>query len=382
MNEIPFFNLNDFTVLMCGFLALLLTVLLAYSREHIKNLFLAAFFFQSALYAADTLLYWNVTIKAAVAAVSPNFFFVLGFSLFLQGPLLLWFTKATVYRHFKLRKYDLLHLLPALLYPLIIYALYFRLDDAQKLVYITDWSAVTANPWFDSLIWAQRLSAFVYSLLCVRLLYQYIFYLKSADILISKVDIQWLKLLQVGFLIINSWGVLELLESRILDFGLASPLGIAESYIRFAIMISLVVYLLRNSKGFTNIQVEHAIAEPDDDHDPHQDVLERLTQFMMSHKPYLEPNMTLDRLAARLDVSPKLLSATINRKLNQNFFELIRHYRVEEAKAQLLDARHRNRSISEIMKDCGFNSKSVFNQAFKQAIGVTPSRFRQQHLGH
>ena len=382
MNEIQFFNLNDFTVLMYGFFALLLTVLLAWSRERIKNLFLAAFFFQGALYSIDTLLYWNYTIKATVAALSPNFFFLLGFSLFLQGPLLLWFTKSAIYRHFTLHKRDLLHLLPALLYPLYIYVVYFRLDEAQKLVYVNDWSAVTANPWFDGLIWAQRSSAFIYSLLCVRMLYRYIVYLKSADILVGKVDIQWLKLLQMGFLVINSWVMLELLESRVFDLGLASPLGVAESYVRFLIMISLVVYLLRNSKGFTNIQVEHAIAEPDACHDPHQDVLSRLTDFMMSHKPYLEPNMTLDRLAARLDVSPKLLSATINRKLNQNFFELVRHYRIEEAKAQLIDAQHRNRSISDIMKDCGFNSKSVFNQAFKQAIGVTPSRYRQQHLGN
>jgi AraC-like DNA-binding protein len=63
-----------------------------------------------------------------------------------------------------------------------------------------------------------------------------------------------------------------------------------------------------------------------------------------------------------------------------NFFELIGTYRVAEAKKRLADSELRQKPISEIMKSCGFNSKSVFNQAFKKTVGVTPSHYRQQHL--
>ena len=111
-----------------------------------------------------------------------------------------------------------------------------------------------------------------------------------------------------------------------------------------------------------------------------RDLVEKLVQFMEQNKPYLESHITVERLANKLNVSPKLLSSTINNQLHVNFFELIGNYRVAEAKKRLADEELRQKSISEIMKSCGFNSKSVFNQAFKKSVGVTPSHYRQQHL--
>lgn len=105
---------------------------------------------------------------------------------------------------------------------------------------------------------------------------------------------------------------------------------------------------------------------------------EKLTEFMALQKPYLEPHITVERLAIKLNVSPKLLSGTINNELHMNFFELISSYRVQEAKKRLADTTLHDKPICEIMKSCGFNSKSVFNQAFKKAVGVTPSAYRQQ----
>ena len=130
---------------------------------------------------------------------------------------------------------------------------------------------------------------------------------------------------------------------------------------------------------------ENRIDPIPDTHTTHSEVqqkelVERLVQFMEQNKPYLESHITVERLANKLQVSPKLLSSTINNQLHVNFFELIGNYRVAEAKERLADSGLRQQSISEIMKSCGFNSKSVFNQAFKKSVGVTPSHYRQQHL--
>ncbi len=381
MIELKLFNLNDIAVLLCAVMSLVLTFLLIAQSRRLKNLLLAVFFFQWVLHAVDTLIYWNANINAAVSSVSANLFFLFGFSLLLQGPLLYGFTRAAIYRDFALKPRDLLHLLPALLYPFYMYVIYYRLDENAKLAYAHDWSLVIANPWFEALIWAQRLSVFGYSLLCVSKLYQYIHYLKTHSISVSKVDLQWLKLLLPGFLCVSAWLMLALVESRLLNLGMASFMGIAESYIRLILIGALVVYLLLNSQGLADIQPEHAIATPATPRDQCEPLLESLLTMMDTEKPFLEPHITLDRLAARLDVSPKLLSHTINRKLNKNFFEMISCYRIAEAKSQLADMQLQRYSISEIMKNCGFNSKSVFNQAFKKRIGVTPSHYRQQHLG-
>ncbi len=141
------------------------------------------------------------------------------------------------------------------------------------------------------------------------------------------------------------------------------------------------MYLLQHSKGFAEIQGEHTISDTPVVEEPNQQLLEKLLHYMETQRPYLEPNITVERLAQRLQVSPKLLSSTINSQLHKNFFEMIGSYRLEAAKKQLADPQYRELSISEIMKNCGFNSKSVFNQAFKKSVGVTPSHYRQQYLG-
>lgn len=61
-----------------------------------------------------------------------------------------------------------------------------------------------------------------------------------------------------------------------------------------------------------------------------------------------------------------------------NFFEFVSSYRVQEAKRRLADPSDTS-SILQVMYDSGFNSKSVFNTAFKNNTGLTPSDFRRMH---
>lgn len=386
MIEITLFNINDITVIFGGFLSLVLALLLA-CRPHegrIKKrywMLLAAFFLLSVFHAIDTLMYWNTHIRSLISSVSTNFFFLFGFVFFLQGPLLYWFTRAAIYRHFSLKPCAVLHLLPAFIYPIYVYAIYHQYDHDERLRYVYDWSLVTSDVYFEGLMWSQRLLVFFYSVLCVVLLYRYVRHLKNNHSSRGHVDLQWLKLLLIGFLCVNTWVVLTLLESRFTDLGFDSAMGIAESYFRFIYVSVLMVYLLQNSHGFADIQVEHTIGDAPAVEEPQQQLVDKLLLYMQTQRPYLEPNITVERLAQRMQISPKLLSSTINSQLHKNFFEMIGCYRLEEAKKQLADPQQRERSISDIMKGCGFNSKSVFNQNFKKNVGVTPSHYRQQHLG-
>ena len=55
--------------------------------------------------------------------------------------------------------------------------------------------------------------------------------------------------------------------------------------------------------------------------------------------------------------------------------------RIEEAKEMLRNEDGNEKNILEIMYDCGFYSKSVFNTAFKKFTGTTPSEYKKSHLG-
>jgi len=104
--------------------------------------------------------------------------------------------------------------------------------------------------------------------------------------------------------------------------------------------------------------------------------LKRLLDLMEKERPFTDGDLTLQKLAKTLGISPHHLSQMINEQLNQNFFEFINLYRIEEAKRMLVDPSMKHYSILAISEEVGFNSKSAFNAAFKKHTQMTPSEFR------
>lgn len=107
--------------------------------------------------------------------------------------------------------------------------------------------------------------------------------------------------------------------------------------------------------------------------------LKKLQEYMNVEKPYLESELSLNGLAEKVDIPPRYLSQVINEKLNQNFFDFVNRYRIEEAKKLLLSPANPDDTILEIAFDCGFNTKSSFNFVFKKISLLTPSQFRKKH---
>jgi AraC-like DNA-binding protein len=105
--------------------------------------------------------------------------------------------------------------------------------------------------------------------------------------------------------------------------------------------------------------------------------LQRLLDLMKTEKPYMDGELTLQKLAKALAISPHHLSQTINEQLNQNFIDFINAYRIEEAKRMLVDPAKKHYSILAVSEEVGFNSKSAFNTAFKRHANMTPSEFRK-----
>lgn len=104
---------------------------------------------------------------------------------------------------------------------------------------------------------------------------------------------------------------------------------------------------------------------------------DNIKKHLSKNKWFLLPNLTLEELANKLETTPQILSATINSSYGLNFSSLINSLRIEYAKELLSNFNKSEKSISEIMYDCGFVSKSSFNTIFKSKTGVTPSQFRE-----
>jgi AraC-like DNA-binding protein len=97
-----------------------------------------------------------------------------------------------------------------------------------------------------------------------------------------------------------------------------------------------------------------------------------LEQLMQGDEVFLDPELSLRSLADRMNLTPNRLSWVINEVMGKNFNEYVNGYRLETFKQKALDPANKNFTLLGLAYESGFNSKSVFNQFFKKATGVTP----------
>lgn len=100
-----------------------------------------------------------------------------------------------------------------------------------------------------------------------------------------------------------------------------------------------------------------------------------LETYMQQHKPYKNPDLTLDELAAMLKVNPNQLSQVINSRSGKTFYHYINNYRIKEFLAIAALPESRKFTYLGLAYDCGFQSKTTFNKYFKNVTGKTPSEY-------
>ena len=101
---------------------------------------------------------------------------------------------------------------------------------------------------------------------------------------------------------------------------------------------------------------------------------------MNTHKPFLNPGLSLLSLSKELKISSGDLSSLINSSFNLNFNDFINGYRVAEFKQQIYLPDNKNFTILSVALDCGFNSKSTFNRAFKKSEGKSPKEWKDLEM--
>ncbi len=98
----------------------------------------------------------------------------------------------------------------------------------------------------------------------------------------------------------------------------------------------------------------------------------RLQDRMRDHCDYLDPDLRLRDLAERLGTSPTLLSRAINGTLDLNFNDYVNGLRCRHFLEKVEAGEHRLHTLLSLAIDCGFNSKSTFNRAFRKCEGFSP----------
>ena len=269
----------------------------------------------------------------------------LGLAGFLSvGPLFFLFTKSVLNKNFKLKHKDILHFLPSLLF-------------------IIFWWLIAYN----------ERHYLIRDLIYRIILIQYIIYMISAQKLISQIPENLAHIKKQ----------LNYLNLMLLMIWLPYMLNSVNSH--FFYLIGALVYtglvyfsllLLINKGCIINFYPTKKYEKTGLTMEQSSRLASQVKQLMEQEEVFKDNTISLSKLAMRLKTSTHVLSQVINENEAKTFYELLSYYRIKNAKS-LLMAGSNKINISEIAYEVGYNSLSAFNNAFKKAMGQTPSQFEK-----
>jgi AraC-like DNA-binding protein len=312
---------------------------------------------------------------------------------FLIGPLYYLYTKYLTHVSEKFKKSDLLHFIPGLIYIIVILPVLFRPTEPLP-KNMSGFESRSVPIFFLVLNWVIMVQMVAYTILTIGVIRKYSRQIKNLFSNIEKIRLGWLRNLVIMF---SAGIMIYIIENMLItwdvisnDYAISSIISSAYIYI-FGYLTLLKSEVFASPEFSTEINHIEEIEEAGDSEgekylksglsdEKAGEHLRALFDLMEKEKPYLDSELTLNKLAELISISPHHLSEVINKKLNQNFFDFVNKYRVEKIKQDLLDPKKQNLTMLAIALDAGFNSKSSFNMIFKKQTGMTPSEFRKKQL--
>ncbi|MBB5571548.1 MULTISPECIES: helix-turn-helix domain-containing protein [Rhizobium] len=115
--------------------------------------------------------------------------------------------------------------------------------------------------------------------------------------------------------------------------------------------------------------VKPPVDEPTD-----KETLGAIRSLMETKRVYRDPDLNLDRLARKAVLPARQISTAINRTTGKNVSQFVNDFRIADACRLLADT---DKSVTEVMFEVGFQTKSNFNREFRRVTDMTPVQWRQ-----
>jgi AraC-like DNA-binding protein len=297
--------------------------------------------------------------------------------LLLHGPMLWFYIKSLTDGHFKLKEIQLLHFTPFLVYSIVHYFNFLSLPAEAKLFYLNQPEVSSMAAKIGSIIIG--VSTISYNIIALFLLRKHRQNIENRFSTIEEIDLNWLRVFAVASLVIFSVNVLLFNINNYIQLTDYDTL----SQIAYSFSTLYVLYIgyfgIKQGRIFSDGVVvdttptEESIQPDLSKQKALPDLVSRLTEVMEHQRPWLEPELTISRLSNLLNVKPEALSEVLNRYMNQNFFDYVNRYRIDDFKIRFMDKSNQHLSIIGMAYECGFNSKAAFYRAFNKFEGMTPT---------
>lgn len=345
-------------------------LLIRKTENPVSNRRLAAFLFAESVAIGNLMLYllgiWR----------RPPFIQLYGFGesfVYLWGPLLYLYTKSITRSEFHIRISEALHAIPFAVHLTLMSGRFNLRSAAVKRAMVESYTVMSLNEYRVHCLIMQGL-ILAYILLCMRELARYRRDIRDSMSTIDRHNLSWLTVVLFGYTAHWIFDTVYYVNHSLVGYG-SREIAIAAMIVAlFSIQILFFKSMRQPAIRFgvedkpkyqgSALTVEQKTA-----------YLEQLERVMREQKPHLDPMLTLPVLARKAAIPPRYLSQILNESLNQSFFDYVNRRRIEEAKRMLMEGRDQGKSILEVLLEAGFNSKSVFNTAFKRYTGMTPTDF-------
>lgn len=321
------------------------------------------------------------------------------------GPLLLFYIRGTLNDNSKLFKTDALHFIPAIIQLIgIIPYLFLPFEEKLKIAdsLLMDGDAIIKikfNIFFmpSTGFLIRSILLFVYEFYCFYLLLVRTPINSIGKVIPKKQFIltyKWLFILLINLIIITFCFFLITVQSirtspaNILNNYkiLFSIIGVCFFIMTFSLLLfpNILYGMPRNilinpannpKKNSTEnpptIKEEEFIAEED----PFFELSEKIKKYLLTEKPYLDPEFSISTIALEMQVSQNHVSYCINTLMDTKFYTLRSDLRIEYALELLQNNVNDILTIEAIGEQSGFKTRSNFYTVFKEKTGLTPTEF-------
>jgi AraC-like DNA-binding protein len=347
---------------------------------------------------------WTATSLArdlGLYVSNPHLIYIVTPMFYLLGPALLAYTKRiTIGTHPFGHPLAWMHLIPFALF-IIAAVPFYRLDAEEKLRIFQ--GTQSAGVFLGMLLLIMLPHMLIYTLLCLRPIRRYE---KSAKDHFSDIEygnLRWLKRLCVGMLVLV---LMDGFLSRLIAMTPWAIDAISPSFVMRMGLLFYVVFFAFSALGQPpfmyreNAEAEDSpannamlpdtfpVAEETEQREKYarsglrddsaRYYVAKLHALMRDQKVYLDCDLTLRTLAAKVNLRPHHLSQILNEQLRNSFYDYINEHRVAHAKQLLTADTRAAMSILDVAFASGYKNKVSFYSAFKRFVGTTPTQYRDE----
>lgn len=332
-----------------------------------------------------------------------NILFYIPFQqLFLLPPVLYFYFKTLLDKSFQFSKKDYIHFIPAAIY--LIYSIVIFFTDKvifNEYYFYADSKDKDFSTWYQI---AGLISLSYYLIESLKTYYKYKTITQNMVSFADSVMFNWAKRFLVAFLLLIAIRIAFFIVNPEWDeFGKKFWYYVCFSILFYYMSISGYTNSILSATSFRDSPLNFdadLIFEADNHNEiglpisiPVNDNLtedkneipdfdlwkEKIETLMLVDKMYENPELVISDLSNVLETHSKKISQVINQGFNMNFNDFVNLYRIKAVIQKIEEGEHTIQTLLSLAFECGFNSKSTFNRAFKRSTSLSPKEYIEKH---